>query len=431
MLQITYTIVFKDSTKKGELMSTLRAVGGILRNGTLNDLWSDPYKFSRLVRRILETGHCSIVDLDGTLAAGSYNARKKVRKILEERGAHIYSTARTAELVMSSWTHALSLYAGGFVRAAPKWHWNEEKRIYEFVRLETLSEFQDVIDPPDAIFSFGDNIYLRQEGWCNGGNLGPFVADNEYERLYLDPLYYSGIEELRWKDRARALVKKIGAQHFLASIDDPHAFGLSQANVQEQRYRLQIDTRGEDALLRKSKILHDLMKEKQGTSLEAQLEGVDESRPNSDPSKNKGTLYAMPPGARKEDMLNRGLVQSCKHAHLLTREVGVDIFGDTLTDFAQMCTAAYDSKVTGVVVGPRLVQCIEERANFAEADLTHFHNALKPTDRPGFYRYENPYQHGGMQSKAPDRTIILGSTAYPGTDGADTMLAYLEDKTLH
>jgi hypothetical protein len=399
--------------------------------GNLFNLWLDSYKYSCLVQRTAETNEWSVLDLDGSLAAGSFKARRLVRQILEKRGALIYSTARTVELVLSSMAYNLSHYAGGIERPAPQWRWNKKREIFEFVHLHTLKEFQDVLDPPDAIFAFGDNIYLRQLNWCTEHAMGPYVADLPYEHTYLDPLYYSGAEKLRWRERLEVVLKKIGAEQYLAAIEDPSAHKKKKANVLRLPYRAQLDFWGRDAISDKYRVLGELKDALQGTSLAGQAEGVDESRPNDkDPDKHKATLYIMPPPARKEDMINRGLIQTCNKLRIPTKRVKIRIWGDTLTDFAGMCEAAYDSEVDGLLIGDRLAKCIVEQANFAAVDMQRFHIALKPTKQEGVYTYENPHQHGGIKEGGPVRTITVGSLAYPGTDGADTMLAHIKKHKL-
>jgi hypothetical protein len=399
--------------------------------GNLFDLWQDPYKSSSLLQRTAETFEWSVADLDGTLAAGSLEARRLVRQILEKRGALIFSTARTVELVLSSMAFNLSCYAGGLQRPAPKWRWNKKKEIFEFVHLHMLKEFQDVIDPPDAIFAFGDNTYFRPLNWCTEHAMGPYVADRDYERTYLDPRYYSGAEKLRWRDRLELVLKKIGADKYLAALEDLNAHELGKANVRRLRYRAQLDFHGRDAILDKYRVLGELENALLETSLAGQAEGVDESRPNDqDPDKHKATLYIMPPPARKEDMINRALIQTCSKIRIPTKRVKLRIWGDTLTDFAGMCEAGYDAEVDGLLVGDRLAKCIVEQANFAAVDMQRYHIALKPTAERGVYTYENPHQHGGSQKGGPTRTITVGSLAYPGTDGADTMLAHIKKHKL-
>jgi len=104
------------------------------------------------------------------------------------------------------------------------------------------------------------------------------------------------------------------------------------------------------------------------------------------------------------------------------------IAGDTLTDFYAGCYAGWDADVTYINVGgSRLAQCIEEKTNFAGVDLRRMHRALRPTGRKGFSLFDNPLMRGGYTDHGRQRLIVNGDQAYPGTIGAETILAYLQD----
>lgn len=396
----------------------------------------DPYNLSYLVEKIRRLRRMSVLDLDGTYAAGSIEARRQVRMILEKAGALIFSTARTPELVMSSHMHQRSRYAGGFWRPRPNWRWNESTQEYEYVALESLDEFACVIDPPDGIFAFGDRIYLRHP-WCPVGGRDVFVADQDHEHKYLDPVYFTNPStRKRWRAQVVELLRTIGADQYMASIDCATSYGAKKANVAALDYRIQLDIYGEGAVIKKYQILEDIYKAQKGTPLEGSVEGVDESNPR----KNRATLYVMHPAARKEDMLNYALRKSCVQAGIEVAETEIFIAGDTLTDFYQMLDSAWDAKVTGLIVSDRLAECIQEKTNFAGVDMREVHNSLIPIPGlEGHYRYLNPHGRGGLvlqeeplsHWRMPERRIILGHKAYPGTDGADTILACLQDRNVN
>jgi len=202
--------------------------------------------------------------------------------------------------------------------------------------------------------------------------------------------------------------------------------------VEPLKFRIQLDFYGRDAVEEKYRVLRLVQQAcSKNPRLLNRIEGVDESKPNdAEPDKSRATLYLMPPDARKEHMLNRAFAQSCTEARVPTSGMNILIAGDTLTDFYSGCYAGWDANVVSIIVGgSRLAKCIEEKANFAGVDLRRLHNALKPTERPGIYSFDNPLMRGGWTKYGRQRKIILGDAAYPGTIGAETILAYLEDKT--
>jgi hypothetical protein len=65
-------------------------------------LTDNPYRRSALAKKTKEKKFWSVLDLDGSFAAGSLAARADAYKQLKKKSALIFSTARTPELVMSS-----------------------------------------------------------------------------------------------------------------------------------------------------------------------------------------------------------------------------------------------------------------------------------------------------------------------------------------
>lgn len=379
----------------------------------------DIYAASELAQKTREQKFCSVLDLDGTFAAGSPEARKEVRSRLESRGALVFSTARTPELVMSSGAYGASRALSGFTRGAPNWDHKDGKRAY--APLETLAEFDDQLDP-DAVLGFGEGVYVANKV----GTRQAYFLDDEYERLYLDPQLLD--DGKPWRAIALALVERLGFEEHLAPIDRAGAYAERLANVEPLRYRIQLDFGGELAVQKKYEILRRIKLEAKRMRVSRKIEGVDESKPSDDPAQNRATLYLMPPQARKEDMLNRLLTASCRAAQLQSSDVTMLIAGDTLTDFYAGCYAGWDADVVFIVVGgSRLSKCIEEKVNFAGVDLRRMHRGLLPTERKGFYLFDNPLMRGGWIKKGKKRTIVMGDAAYPGTIGAETILAYLHE----
>ena len=389
-----------------------------------------PYRRSSLAKRTQAKPFWSVLDLDGSFAAGSLAARMEVHQRLRAQGSIIFSTARSPELVMSSNMLDVSQRLGEVARQAPKWH--VENGVYSFVPIETLDEFRYCYNP-DAILAFGEGIFIKK---LRTGKQRPsyFSCDTEYERIYLNQIAQEAPSaERTWRKLALAVVKTVGLEEKLAAIEIAGNYERGLANVTPLKYRIQLDFRGRHSVSDKYIALERIKNFLRGTPLAQYVEGVDESKPDmGNPDESRATLYLMPPGARKENMLNRTLSQICTQQRIGTHEMKLLIVGDTLTDFYSMCYAGWDASAVGIVVGgSRLFQCLEERANFAGVDLQRYHKALKPTSRPGFYRFDNPLMRGGWTEHGKERLIILGDRAYPGTVGAETVLAYLNDTKIH
>ncbi len=391
--------------------------GGALIQGKF-----DSYQHSRLAQKTLQKRFWSIVDLDGTFAAGDPAIRHKVRARLESMGAFLFSTARTPELVMSRRSFELSKALAGFTRSEPRWLGSDG--VYYENPLDTLPpEEQD----PDAILSFGQGIYIGGIG-CELKKCNPYFVDTDYRDKYLDPVGPDGslLGGKPWIELAHDLVHELKLEGNLAAINCKGA--RDNANVDEPDFRLQLDFSGANAIEQKYKALSLLHATPKGP-LAGRFEGVDESKPSDNPEESRATLYGMEPRGRKENMINYALSRTCRPLGIDMSQMSGLIIGDTLTDFYAACYAGWDADFTGLIVGgSRLSKCIEEKVNFAGVDLRHMHSALIPTDRAGFYKFINPLSRGGWMKKGPTRCVILGEQAYPGTVGAETILAYLEDR---
>jgi hypothetical protein len=382
-----------------------------------------PYLLSRLVSKTKKHRFWSIFDLDGTYAAGSLAARHKVRAWSEQRGALLFSTARTPELVMSPESFELSRNLAGFTRPMPWWSWG-------------MGPLQQ---DPDAILAFGEGLYIAAAG-CVEQGFAPYFVDSEYERNYLDPMLDGVyVDGQPWYQLALALVHRLGLQVYLSHMDRKSAYALLLSNVVPLKFRIQLDFFGLDAVEQKYRALDAVTRAISGTPLQGRLEGVDESNPSDDPQKNRATLYLMPPQARKEDMTNQGLIQTCRHAEVRTSDVRGIMAGDTLTDMFALCEGGLDADFAGILVGgSRLNKCLEEQSNFAGVDLRKLHSSLKrvPDTREGFYYYDNPVVRGAVldpqavrykESPKRRRIIVIGAQAYPNTIGVETIWAYIEE----
>ena len=332
---------------------------------------------------------------------------------------------------MSSKMLEVSQRLGGVTRHEPKWHFENGK--YSSVPIEDLEEF-DYCRDPDAILAFGEGIFPKK---LRVGKQRPahYVCDTEYDRLYLNLIPGPTKEEsdLSWREVTLGVVKAVGLEGNLAAIEFANNYKEGLANVEPLKYRVQLDFFGRNSLMDKYVALRRTEKFIEGSPLALIIEGVDESKPDeSSPDDSKATLYLMPPGARKQNMLNRPLSEICTAERIGTHEIRMPILGDTLTDFYAMLYGGWDAGVAGVVAGgSRLFKCIEEQTNFGGVDLQLLHKGLKPTSRKGFFLFDNPLMRGGWTKHGKERLIILGDRAYPGTVGAETMLAYLNDNKIY
>lgn len=386
----------------------------------------DVYGRSLLVSKTAETGFWSVLDLDGTFAEGDMGARRRVRRILEEKGVLVFSTARTPELVMSGGAYDRSAEAG-FLRGRPNCQIGETG-LCTHAPLESLDYFTHCLDP-DAILGFGEAVCIAQAA-PEDGEGKTYLLDEDYEQAYLDKNVFSGAATKPWRELAMELVREIGCEAFLSCLDREGAYEAGEANVEPLKYRIQLDFFGADAVERKYAVLAAVEKAA-APALRGRVEGVDESKPSKNLGENRTSLYLMPPGARKENMLNRALAMAAAHGRIDPGDIKMLIAGDTLTDFYAGCYGGIDAEVTFILVGgSRLTECIEEKANFAGVDLRYMHRGLKPTNREGVYWFDNPLLRGGYVKKPHTRRVILGDKAYPGTIGAETILAYLEDPSM-
>jgi hypothetical protein len=373
----------------------------------------DVYKGSRLSQRTLETKFWSVVDLDGTFAAGNPAARSEVRSILEKMGAFIFCTARTPELVMSSRSYAMSQMVAGFERSKPLWLDSGGVHYDDPLKMLPANE-QD----PDAILAFGQGIYPAGAG-CQLHRQAPYFVDQNFEDKHLEPRTSTGalVFGEPWDQLALKLLKELGLDRAITILK----------NVDQTKFRWQLDFTGPNAIEQKYKALALINAARKGP-LAGRIEGVDESKPSDTPDETRATLYVMDPQGRKENMINYALSSTCRPLGLEVSQMSGLIIGDTLTDFYAACYAGWDANFTGIIVGgSRLSQCIEEKANFAGVDLRHMHSALIPTARKGFYHFINPLTRGGWMKKGPTRTVVIGDIAYEGTVGAETILAYLKE----
>ncbi len=385
------------------------------------------YLLSRLVQKTEKHRFWSIFDLDGTYAAGSFEARRKVREWAEKRGALLFSTARTPELVMTPESYELSRQLAGFARPMPWW-------VYGTGPLQ---------HDPDAILAFGEGIFIAGIG-CSDHGFAPYFVDKEYEDRYLDPATDGVLANPKsWKELLLDVVHELGFDEHLAVIDRAHAHTNLEANVLGAKYRLAIEVRGDNAIERKHDIVAKIREHIKGTPLALRVEGVDESNPSVDPKINRGTEYLMPPEARKENMMNHALVQTTRHARENGRRLepsmvkGV-IAGDQFTDLVAICEGGLDANFAGVLVGgsPLTKAIAEKESSFSGIDLRQLHSCLMPTGRAGYYYYDNAHIRGatldpralGYKDRPRQRrTVVIGGIAYPGTVGADTIWAYIED----
>jgi len=378
-----------------------------------------PYELSDLFAQTLKWRFWSILDLDGSFAAGRPSLRAKVRAALESIGVVLFCTARTPELVMSRRSYELSKLAG-FYRPEPRGF--DSGGIEYDKPLDQLP--REEVDP-DVILAFCEGIYIRSRE-------GAYLPDLEYERTYLDPVDSEGrlLGGRPWREIGLELVDKVGLTPHLAPHDKEGAYEAGKANVAPTKFRIQLDFKGPDAVEQKYKALCAINAHATGPCA-GRIEGVDESKPSDLPQHNKATLYVVPPQARKENMINYVLRRVCRNIFVDISDMRGVIFGDTLTDYYAMCYAGWNAGFDGVLAGgSRLAKPIEDKCDFAGVNLRHMHNALASTSRLGEYEFVNPLARGGWMKEGHKRNIYNGDYAFAGTTGVETLAAYLRMKKL-
>lgn len=353
----------------------------------------DAYANSVLVGRLSDTGHVTVLDLDGT-NDGSPESRAEVDDVARQRGAIVYASARTEELMMSDREYALSVERYGFSR--PRSH----KPVH--------THYQSQIDP-DAMCPFGNVPQLLQKG-------GGYASDQDYLDL-------SGMKDWYWSTR-RALVELDGdlkISNALASIEDERNYASGVADVIPLKFRIQLDFLGRTAF-------DDMMDIRKRITSSMVLFGmprnvllVDESNP----AKERFTLYLVPRYAPKGRSVDRMIRKAVGFQSMPLSEITFDAAGDTFTDMS-MLSALPGVKGSRFLLsgGSRLASHYTMGHDlfgtpFASVRTRAICRRLTATRIPGVYDFSMPGQ--------PPRTFVNGDIRYPGLVGSESVRAFMED----
>lgn len=384
--------------------------------------WPNPYIGSDLVRKAKQTGVINLFDIDGTLAMGDNPsiqelvAREAVRSLASRMGASAFISARTPELMMDSGEYNRSVYMG-FMRPPPRAGKDVALADYRVeIPLEDEIAFRFVTGT-DAIASMGVGIMVSREGG--------YMLDREYEDTFA-----RRHAEGRW--RKRVLLHMLNADRngdiagALAEIEFRANYLKGNTDVAPLPYRIQLDWKGAGAGKRKLRVKEQLT-DVFAAVPELQVRFVDESNP----AKDRYTLYIMHSAVRKEKMFERMIACILDVGYLRPSELTVNIFGDTLTDLRQIYAGglkfgrAYGGDMVRMnfvlVGGSRLSDPIRSGGStFGGEDLKWLHQLLRKTDRTGVYNVQIENAPSGS------RQFVICDELFPNTVGPESIRAYFE-----
>jgi hypothetical protein len=346
------------------------------------------------VRERVQTGFISALDLDGTLTLGSLTGRKEVRSFIDTNGLLGFMSARTPELMMSKKAFKAS-QALGFNRPAP--------HATPFVDCDYL------VDPAFMI-GFGTQVMMRS---------GDGYVTIEPEKKYTVEMWRMGMLRLLISiDRGGDIISALSANEY----EDRYLNGT--ANVFPLENRIALHFSGGDAALQKEGVERRIKEEmRKGVFVKGKLKTVDES----DPEKERHTLYLIPPHASKEAGLDHVMRTLSRSTGVETSSMKLVIGGDTCTDLRAGCFSGLDSSATFILAGgspiaPYFIH--SEYGKFPGDTLVAIIRArLRATKRRGHLTLKIPGMRG--------RHFVIGDLAYPGLLGADSIQAYLESRHYH
>lgn len=362
-------------------------------------------------------------DLDGTLAEGAREAQRRARKMMEQSGLLAFVSLRTPELMMGESAYRASIEIG-FSRSAPRCGMDDAGNRY-YVPLENLPLFQEVLDAP-ILYAVGVGCFEKKgEG---------YAPDTEHDQTL-------GGED--WREMAllylRSKIDPTGFfEQYLAPIDRRENWENGTTDVEPLPYRLTFEFDSLDlkrefkrrlSAMQKRTIVVDGAKVPL-SAIAQHLRVVDESNPE----KKRYVVYLLPRDGQKERAVNHIVSQISRRYRIPAHQSKVFIAGDTMTDFKAGLWGGHTLEGECLLVGrigAFLAKCLPRHfagkpidAEFAGERLMKVIKRLQPAGRQGTYVFKIP--HSGLK-----RTVIIGPEAYPGTEGAETILAHLQSTHAH
>ena len=379
------------------------------------------YANTSLVENVRNTGVINFIDIDGTLAMGGMptttelEARRLSRHEARRRGASVFITARTPELVMLSHEYQRSVEMG-FLRPPPRAVYDRDLEYRFSVPLEDLTEYRDVVGGVDSIASMGVGVMVAG----NGG----YAMDREYEESMVGEIVCGMWRELVWDVLLRAdndgdIVRA------LAPLEFPQNYRDAQIDVAPLPYRFQLDWNGDGAGDAKRSMRQRLVSWFRSRP-ELQVDFVDESNP----AKGRYTLYLLHRAFNKERMHERIVEQVLLHTGMSPRNLTVNVFGDTLTDLRQIEAGGWrfgqsfdgsSVNMNFVLVGAsRLSDPIRRALPEFGGESLGWLPTLEKTGQAGIYDVRIEHADPGT------RRFILCDDAFPGEIGPQSIRSFYE-----
>lgn len=386
-----------------------------------------------------------VFDIDGTLMTSDMSpsaiaAAQKVRGFFDDCGTFMVATAQTVEMTWSERYFKASRDRGSFTRPAPRIGWNKEYKRHAHVDPGGIPERTAFTDA-DVVMGLGTGIYTRKQGW--------YEPDRAYAKL-LKP---------HWRMDALHMIDVLSEEsmmdfdlrNYLAPIELARNYDTRVTNVFPLDHRIQFDfadpvlspqqnaARKNEAKERILLFYRELVRLSRLESKHLKVLGseaiiefqdilgnlviVDESRPE----RNWFSFYLAAKYCSKERMIEHA---TKRHAARCPIDELV-IAGDQVPDLRAGCYAGKAKRATFLLVGGSPIETHlrpgqRTREKTVDESVYTLSRYLSATERPGYFAFRAPFR--------PQRTVVIGSLAYPGTKGPETVHAFIEDRfavTLH
>lgn len=315
-----------------------------------------------------------------------------------------FVTSRTEEMVMSSTAFAHSQAAGELSRPEPhllragrRWHWAPPEGI----------EPAGLLDGDIIAGSSGTRVYVQ-------GLDGIYRLDGGYPRTEEDPL--------SWRESTLAVLAGLpgwGSSVSSAPINDSIEYVAGRTDVGPADYRLQIDFSDERAESQFRAATRAAGHAAGETGRHARsLRFTDDSNPREGRYK----AFVTPLRASKAHAVQRITTRLLPAPG--RQPVDILFVGDSLPDLFMGLYGAVGYHATLLLAGgSRLAPLITDpdATEFAGIDMRAIKRRLRHTGEVGTFAYQTPC--------GPERTVVVGDLAFPGTVSAETVARYLDQAT--
>lgn len=398
----------------------------------------DPYADATFVSKLRKSGVIIASDFDGTQTSGAevpsaseFADRARGLAIAHQMGAVTLAvTARTLGLTMSQRLYDSSV-AKGFEELPPHWHKNPVTGKYEYIDLAEVLFFADNLDW-DISAGFGSGIAVKNGDAYLVDTVYETLLRNDWSKAQPDP------EPVPWRLAALMFISAYcpDVRRFMSHNEFVDHYHKGDANVAPLNYRIQFNfggSHGYGKMLELKSIVEQ--KRHEGDPLALRLQMVDESKLHEDPEKCMYVLYWVPWQGRKENMINRVLVQAAQAAGRNVESVRLFYAGDTLTDLYAGLWGGDTQTTFLLATGSRLAPyLIERRGSYGAEDLSRLwanpqkgrkDHRLMPTGEKGVYKFVHKIRGGRVN------TVVIGDEKYPECTPPGSVAQFLDEFLVH